>query len=68
MKKILSTRRNVDGNCDLSELSTENIDAEKDIKEDADWSVYGIAEDDICQDDQEETTTEKQEPKSKNEI
>jgi len=59
-----STRRNVDGNCDLSELSTENIDAEKDIKEDADWSVYGIAEDDICQDDQEETTTEKQEPKN----
>jgi len=59
-----STRRNADGNCDLSELSTENIDAEKDIKEDTDWSVYGIAEDDICQDDQEETTTEKQEPKN----
>jgi len=59
-----SPRRNIDENCDLSELSTENIDAEKEIKEDADWSVYGITEDDTCQDDQEETTTEKQEPKN----
>jgi len=59
-----SPRRNIDENCDLSELSTENIDAEKEIKEDADWSVYGITEDDTCQDDQEETATEKQEPKN----
>ena len=35
------------------------------MTEDAKWSVYGIAEDDSCPEEEEQTTTEKQEPKSK---
>jgi len=61
-----STRENIDENCDLSELSTENIDADKEMTEDAKWSVYGIAEDDSCPEEEEQTTTEKQEPKNCN--
>jgi len=59
-----SSSENVNENCDLSELSTQNIDAEKELKEDSNWGVYGVAEDDSCEDDQEETTTKKEEPKN----
>ena len=38
------------------------------MTEDAKWSVYGIAEDDSCPEEEEQTTTEKQEPKSKDKI
>ena len=63
---FVSSSGNINENCDLSELSTQNIDAEKELKEDSDWGVYGVAEDDSCEDDQEETSTKKEEPKSKN--
>jgi len=59
-----SSRNNIDENCDLSELSTDKIDTENEIKEDENWSVYGVAEDDTCQDEEEEPTTEKEKPKN----
>eukprot|EP00092_Neocalanus_flemingeri_P093439 GFUD01118764.1.p1 GENE.GFUD01118764.1~~GFUD01118764.1.p1 ORF type:complete len:425 (+),score=100.11 GFUD01118764.1:35-1276(+) len=52
-----STTENADENCHLSELSVGNIDIAKDMTEDANWSVYGIAEDDRCLQTTEPTTT-----------
>jgi hypothetical protein len=35
------------------------------MNEDTNWGVYGIAENDSCQQAEEQTTTKKPEPKSK---
>jgi hypothetical protein len=37
------------------------------MTEDTNWSVYGVSEDDSCPEDEELTTTQMPEPKSKHE-
>ena len=52
-----STIEGIEENCQLSELSAENLSKEEQITEDSNWSVYGVAEGDNCDKSEDPTTT-----------
>jgi len=59
-----STIEGIEENCQLSELSAENLSKEEQITEDSNWNVYGVAEGDNCNKSEDQTTTNM--PKSEN--